>query len=57
MVYDANGNGVSIPGKYTITITENGINDERALKMNVTIPGTEKKILQPFLKTGVDKKK
>ena len=52
MVYDENGDGVSIPGKYTITITEGGINDENALKRTVIVPGTKKKILQPFLKNA-----
>ena len=50
MVYDKNGDGVVIPGEYTITITEGGINDPKALKIHVTVSGTEKKIVQPFLK-------
>ena len=43
MVYDENGDGVLIPGEYTITITEGGINDPKALKIHVTVSGTEEK--------------
>ena len=50
MVYDENGDGVSIPGKYTITITEGGINDENALKRTVIVPGTKKDITTFFEK-------
>ena len=43
MVYDKNGDGVVIPGEYTITITEGGINDPKALKIHASLSLAPKK--------------
>ena len=48
MVYDKNGDGVVIPGEYTITITEGGI--IKGFENSRHCLWHRKKIVQPFLK-------
>ena len=48
MVYDKNGDGVSLPGRYRLSFTDQGVGSKSTLSVDVVVKG-EKVILKPFL--------
>jgi beta-glucosidase-like glycosyl hydrolase len=49
MVYDTNGDGVSLPGQYRLSFTDQGVGSAESVVVDIQVKG-EKKILKPFIK-------